>query len=436
MTDLPGATSAVAKRSLPHRLPFFYGWVMVGVTFIANMAYLGPTVWAFSVFAVPMTEDLQWSRAMLFGAVTARQLVAAALSPLLGRLADTLERPQFLLAAGGMLFAASLAALGLVHNLFWYFALSLTGGVGMAMESTIIRAVLNKWFVRQRGRAVTTSAMGWSFAAFVYPVFTQIIIVAFGWRMAWLVMGITSFILLVPLAFLVRRQPEDVGLLPDGDTPEQVEARKKAPGNQKGAEAEYSYTTKEVLHSKVTWLLLAIAIVAAPNVQALSATWVSRFRDVGIAAGAAATAVTIYGLVSLVSRFFWGVLVERYHIRKVLMFQMAGMVLTIFFLLNVRSAPAAIAYCIVQAVAFSGWTSLSHLIYPTYFGRRHIGAIQGILSPPATVAAAAGPLFIAWMFDLTGAYDAAYYVFMATWVAATVLMYLARPQPKPAAQAA
>ena len=431
MTDLPSPTTLSTKRALAHRLPFFYGWALVAVAFIMNMAYQGPTVWAFSVFAVPMSNDLGWSRATLFGALTARMLLSGLLSPFLGRLGDTLEKPQLLVAAGGVLFAASIALTGVVHSQLLYFALSLAGGLGMALEQTVMRAVLAKWFVRKRGRAVTTSTMGWSMAAFVYPVFTQLVIAAVGWRWAWGIMGLTSFILLVPLAFLMVRQPEDVDLLPDGDTPEQVEARKKAPGGQRGAEDEYSYTTREMLHSKVVWFLVAVTMLAAPTVQGLSTTWVSRFRDVGISAGAAATAVTIYGLSSLVSRFFWGVLVERYHIRKVLMAQMGMMVLTIAFLLNVRSAPVAIVYGIVQAMAFSGWTSLNPLIYPTYFGRRHIGAIQGILSPPTSIASAAGPLFVAWMFDFTGTYDKAYMVLMAFWAVAAGLMFLAKPPPRP-----
>ncbi len=434
MTDLPTPdATATRRRPLAHRTPFFYGWALVAVSFIMNMAYLGPAVWAFSVFAVPMSNDLGWSRAMLFSALTARILLSAALSPFIGRLGDTLKRPQLVVAAGGILYAASIAAIGLVDAKWQYFALSLAGSPGMVLQLTVQRAVLSKWFVRKRGRAITTSAMGWSMAAFVYPVFTQLVIASFGWRAAWGVMGLTSFVLLVPVAFLLIRQPEDVGLLPDGDTPEQVEARKKMPGTQGGAEHEYSYTPIEMLRSRVVWLLVVVTMLAQPTVQGLATTWVSRFRDVGISAGAAATAVTIYGLSSLISRFFWGILVERYHIRVVLIGQMVGMVLTIIFLLNVRSAPVAIVYGIVQGMAFSGWTSLHPLIYPTYFGRRHIGAIQGILAPPSSVAEAAGPLFVAWMFGFTGAYDKAYIVLMAFWAVAAVLMFLAKPPPRPVA---
>ena len=77
-----------------------------------------------------------------------------------------------------------------------------------------------------------------------------------------------------------------------------------------------------------------------------------------------------------------------------------------------------------------GYIGLSPLVYPTYFGRRYVGSIQGTLTPLVTISSAGGPFLIATVFDLTGSYRGAYIVIMFTWLAAAALMYLARP-PKP-----
>ena len=429
--------------NLAARLPFFYGWLMVASMFAAGMASAGPTLWALSVFAVPMTDDLGWTRATFFGALTARALLMGAFAPLFGRLADTERWPKPLMVFGGTTYALSLVLLSLVHSQLQYFLVfSLLGGIGQASGGGILRqAIVAKWFVRRRGRAIAMGSMGTGMAAFVYPLFAFALIAAVGWRAAWWWMGATSFLLLVPLALLIRRQPEDMGLLPDGETPEQAEARRlRAEAGDVRARDEHSFTLAEVRRSRTLWIIVVATMLTAPSMQGLTSTWVPYFQDIGLTAGTAATALTIYGLFSVLSRLVWGALVDRYHVRKVIMANGALIALMVLVLINILALASAVSidlrYVVMVfagflGIIFGGFIGLNPLLWPNYFGRRHIGTIRGTFMPFITFSTALGPLWINLIFDATGSYRLAYTILLVMWGVFIALMYFARPLQPP-----
>lgn len=400
--------------------------------FAAGMASSGPTLWAFSIFVHPMTDELGWSRGTLFGALAVRSLAMAVLAPFVGRLADNLEKPRPFMVVGGTLYAIGLASLSTVHStLAYYLIFVCVLGLGLTISGGYARtAYVSKWFVRKRGRAITMGTLGTAVAAFIYPVFTQFCIDEVGWRSTWVILGAMSFILIVPFAFIIRRQPEDMGLLPDGDTPEtahvQTPQERSAPKRE-----EATFTLKEALHTRAFWLLIATSLVIAPITGGgLSATWVPHFRDIGISANTAALSLTIYGLFSIISRFVWGYFVDRYHVRQVLIVLMTMASLALALLLNVQSATLAIIYSAYQGLVMGGYVGINPLVYPTYFGRRHVGAIQGTAAPMLAVGHAIGPFLNATVFDLTGSYRGAYFFMMFAWLAAAILMFQARPPSK------
>ena len=431
------------SSALASKMPFFYGWLIVLSMFAAGMASAGPTLWALSVFAIPMTDDLGWTRATFFGALAARQLLMGALAPIFGRLADTEKWPRILMVFGGSVYALSLILLSQIDNQLQYFlVLSLLGGIGQASGGGILRqAIVSKWFIRRRGRAIAIGSMGTGMAAFVYPLFAYSLIEFYGWRTAWIWMGVSSFILLVPLALLVRRQPEDIGLLPDGETAEQAQIRRsRAEKGDATAAEEHSFTLAEVTKSKTLWLIVLATMITAPSMQGLTSTWVPYFQDIGFSAGISATALTTYGLFSVLSRIVWGFIVERYHVRKVLMANGSLIALMVLVLINVQMITSAfnfdpvyvvIIFAAFLGIIFGGFIGLNPLLWPNYFGRKFIGSIRGTFTPFVTVSSALGPLWINYIFDKTGKYDLAYIILMVTWLVFVGLMFLAKPMVNP-----
>ena len=176
----------------------------------------------FGLFIKPMGDDLGIGRASFGWAQTARQSASSVTSPVIGWLIDRFGSrvmlPVATLATGAAM--VGLAYMSLPWHLIALFAIM--GLVGMSGPGSLVTSVpVLKWFVRDRGRAIAFTSLGIPIGAVLFVPLTQILIdeVADG-RMAWVVLAIIGVAVIVPLsAIFVRRQPEDMGLLPDGAAP-------------------------------------------------------------------------------------------------------------------------------------------------------------------------------------------------------------------------
>ena len=415
------------------KLPFYYGWVIVGSGMLSLMATSGATLWGFAFFSVPMGEELGWSRSTIFLAITLRAIVTAITTPFISRLMDEERWPRPIIIVSGVVSALSIMSIAVVQEVWqYYFLASLIGGLAGA-GGFVHQIITPKWFIRMRGRAVSLVSMGSSSAALIYPLFSQGLIAAFDWRWGLVALGVSVFVLKVPMAFLIWRAPEDLGLLPDGDTPEQVEQRKQeAPGSPGRARTEeYSFTAKEVIRTQTPWLLAASAVVAGPSLMGLAANWAPYYRDVGVSASSAALAVTTYGLFAIFGRTIWGLLAERHHIRKLMVTVTLLIALTTLWQIQVSSAWMAMTNGVLQGLTLGGYVAISQLIWSEYFGRQHLGAIRGIFTPFQTLSGAGGPFLLAAFSDLTGSYRQVFLALFFGWLVAAGCQFLAHPPKRP-----
>ena len=211
------------------RLPFYYGWLLVIGQFNAALINIGP--WSFPLFAVGMEEDLGWSRSALYGTMTVRMLLGFVLMPFTSRLMDSQRWPRIIMFGSSVIFGLTLIAVSRVTSLLeFYLVYGVIGGIGASgAAGGLYQALIPKWFVRKRGRATAYASMGSAASALLSPLYIVLFIDLFGWRTSWVLMGIIMFIIVAPFTLLVRRAPEDLGLLPDGDKPEPDDAEETGP---------------------------------------------------------------------------------------------------------------------------------------------------------------------------------------------------------------
>ncbi len=417
------------------RTPFYYGWGIVGAAFLMNLIATGVQLWSLSVLVVPMVDDLGWQRGDIFIALTGRSIITALLTPFFGRYIDRRHGGVLLMLSGGVLGAISAAAISTVHApwqfLFWF---GLVGGLaGPGAAYVVSAAIVPKWFIRKRGRALALSTMGTGAAALVMPLVATSLIGAVGWRDTWTVLGIATAVITIPLALLMRRQPEDVGLLPDGES-----AFDPGTGARRSAAAEeYSFGASEALRQPTTWLIVAAMTLASMSVLGVPSNLVPMLQDRGMSLEGAATGLTIYGLMSMLARFGWGILAERTHVRKAILI-LSGYAATVTFLFVAAGNGTAILFVLAAGTGFAvgGIVILNPLVWPTYLGRRHLGAILGFVLPITTVGGATGPFMMAKVFDWTGSYELGLVVLAGAWVLCGVAMYFARPFARTAPVAA
>lgn len=428
---------------------FFYGWLVVIASVLAGAVQSGGSVWGASVFASHMTDELGWSRSAFFGAFTLRALVGGVLSPFIGPMQDTQSGPRILMLLTGLTMGFSLITLKWIDNIVLFYvlfgalgALTMVGGAEM-----LIVAIVPKWFVRMRGRAVAIASSGTAMGPLFFPFLVHGIITLVGWRDAWVVLGIGSMAIMVPLALMVRSRPEDIGLLPDGAREPDPATIRQAQGERGGtaqgerqvrARAERSMTRRQAMRTYAFWLLILAFFLAMLGMGGFHANWIPYFEDIGFSPAVGAWAATAYGVCSISVRLVWGVVAERYPVRYLLVIQALLTAVSIMLFLNISNVPTLIIAGASHGLALGGFFIMRPLIIANYFGRQHLGAINGILRPFVTMSGAVSPLLIAGMFDIFGTYREAFILATLTWVLAAGVVFLAAPprRQQPASEAA
>jgi cyanate permease len=413
------------------RPQIFYGWIMVTVAGLGGVFTLGTGLWSIGIFVSPMQDELGWSRTAIFGALTVRALVAGALSPFIGPFFDTRNGPRIMSIVTAIILGTSMMAIRWVQEVWQFYLLfGVLGAVANVSGGTVlVESIVPKWFIRKRGRAVAMASMGGAFGP-VFPAGIQVAILAFGWRDAWLALGAFTLAVLLPLAFLIRTSPEDMGLLPDGDVEpeEQLGAVSSASSPQAARRVEeVSLTRGEAFRTPSFWMLVVIFSITSLGVQGFIANWLPYFQDIGFSAKTGALALTVYGAFVLPARFLWGFLAERYSVRYLLMIQHILTALGVIILLSIGNIGMLLLFAVFMGLAYGGYIPLQRLIYPIYYGRAHLGAIRGSMRPAITVASAAGPLLIAGLYDIRGSYTLAFTVVMSTWLLAGLMFMFAKP---------
>lgn len=230
---------------------------------------------------------------------------------------------------------------------------------------------------------------------------------------------------MLPLSLMVRTSPESVGLLPDGDRPDDPELGSSARGS--AIINERSFTRSEALHSKSFWLLslaLVLAVIGLPGYQA---HWVPYFEDIEFSRGMAATALTVFGMFSIAARFVWGYLSTRHDIRSLMVVQAALAAIGIVFILTVQNNVMLFAWAVYQGLTLAVFFQLQALLVVNTFGRAHIGAIRGVMFPFITLGSASGPMIIGALRDWLGSYNIPFMMVIITWILAGIVVYMAKP---------
>ena len=417
------------EASWQSKVPFYYGWVIVSAVFLTSFTTAGG-LWATGVLSVPMHEDLGWSRATIFAGITLRTLGAAFMGAYVGRIADRSGGARKLALFGGVVSAICLLLVAFVREP-WQFLLvfGVIGGLfGNGPVTVMIGAVVPKWFIRQRGKAMATASMGTGLAAFILPTLVNAISDNLGWREAWFALGLITVVLGVLPCLLIYTRPEDVGMLPDGNLDRPKAGQVAVP---RVAVPEFSFTRQEAFRTSTIWLVVVAVMFGTVSPTAFPTNLVPAYVELGFSTSTAAIAFSAYGALSFFGRFVWGSMADRMHIRKLLLIIATYSGMTVPLLLLLPGDTALIAGA-VAGVGLGGWVGLNQVVWAAYFGRDHTGAISGAVRPFITISGATGPLLVAALADLSGSYTLSIIVMAASWWVCAALLFLIKPPRLPA----
>ncbi|MEX2198218.1 MAG: MFS transporter [Burkholderiales bacterium] len=369
----------------------FYGWTILAVAGLGIFASGPGQSHSFSVFVGPIGEDLGLSKAAIAGAYGLATLVAAFLLPKMGRLVDRYgaRRMMFVVTLGlGLACLAFGAAGGIVTLALSFGALRFLGQGSLMMNSANLVA---QWFSRKRGFAMGLMSLGFAASMAVHPPLGQYLIAQFGWRWAWVILGLTTWlILLPPVLLLLVDKPEDKGLRPDGDA---------APAAGTAAPAIDGLALPEALRTSTFYLLVVGWFSMSMLVTTLHFYQVSILTAQGVSAEIAARVFPVSALVLAVSMPFVGRLFDRVRTRYVFATGLTILASALVGVTLVSDLPSAIAYAALFGLNNAFSLTMFGYLMPRYFGRKHLGSLQGTGQLVAVIGASLGPLPVGLAFD-------------------------------------
>lgn len=386
----------------------------------------------------PMADEFGWSRSQISLGITLGSIGAGIITPLLGPVLDRYGS-RWVLAGAQLIYGGCMMLLGRIESLFAFYAVFSGSRILAVGVSNLAGVVLvANWFVYKRGRAMGFAALGIRAGQGLLPLFAQAFITAFGWRNAWLGVGIMVWaIALIPTALFVRRRPEDVGLLPDGETVASRAAHTAAvvAGTAVAQKEDPSWTLKQALRTRALWMLTFAAAQFSLGIGAINLHLVSYLTDAGIPAEIAVTTFTVQAVAGSVGGLFWGWLSERWAIRWCMAAAFVGQALATLILLHPPDLLWAMLFGVAFGFNFGGLQTFTAVVFSDYFGRRSAGAINGFVQPPQLFCNAIGPLMSGLIFDNTQSYAPAFMVLVVSYLLGAVWMTLAAPSKLPATAA-
>ncbi len=418
------------------RKKIFYGWWIVLATTISNVFVGGTFFYGFTVFFNPIRDTFRWTAAVTSVAFAFRGLEQSILTPLAGLLVDRMG-PRKLMLFGWGIIGLGFLWMSRINSLWAFYGSFLLIATGMSLTSGVVsNTAIAHWFTKKRSRALSLMYIGAGTSGTLVPLLV-LSINHFGWRETLIFIGITLWVIGIPLSLVMRHKPSQYGYLPDGETPAAIHEPTNVPTSHSsskiaGQDLDYSatdFTAKAALRTRAFWLLSFVFFFQTIGPSAVVVHIVPYLESVDVPTTIAATAVTGMTLCSLIGRLGFGFLGDftnkRYLIAIALTLQTIG--LFIFSFIDMTRVWLVVPFLLTYAPGFGGPIPLRAAIQGDYFGTRSFGTIMGLMSVVATLSGLTSPIIAGWFYDVTGSYRGVWQIFALVTIPSIPLILLANP---------
>ncbi len=382
----------------PIKTKIFYGWIMVALAGF-TLYFSGPgQTYSVSVFIDSYINEFGWSRSTVSGMYSMGTLVAGMLMGIIGKLFDKYGHRKMGTAVALAFGVACLfmSTVSTVSTLFvGFFMIRLLGQGSMSLIGTTL---VPQWFIKKKGRALSiVSVMGAMSLATLPPVNTWLI-QNYGWRFGWQVWAVLLWVLVAPVIYyFIRTRPEDVGLYPDNE--EQVILE----GDNYVVE-EVSWTLKEAIKTRAFWMIIYVVIIPSAIITGCVFHQISILGQVGLTPERAALISSISSLIRLPLVLVAGQLADRVQLRYLLAASQGILLAMLGALFVADSVTWVMVYGILMGVQMALQGLVMGVIWPEYFGRKHLSTIRGTTMMAGVIGSALGPLPYGFAYDMFGGY--------------------------------
>ncbi|WP_406678620.1 MFS transporter [Neomoorella carbonis] len=384
----------------------FYGWWIVLVAFLSIAITYG-TKGVFGIVQLAMLEDLHWNRATIAGALSANMLVYAIAAPMVGRLMDKVGVKNTLII-GSLLTGLAYILVTTINSplqfyIYYGILLGLAGtGMGMIPGPTAV----SRWFIKKRGRALSLAIVGSPLGTAIFTFLAKDWLNTMGWKGTFKIMAILSWVLvIIPTFFLMRTSPEEMGMLPDGETSPVTTSGTAKKNIVTVYDNEEEWSLSKLLTSPKAWGLFLAYFFMAGNGWMQQVHQVPHLILLGLNKDVATNVLGINMFLAVISMLIWPSISDFMQRRTALIISLILQIVGSLLLLNARTLTLTYLFVVVMGLSYMGCYGLFSAMAADLFGRRSLGTVNGIMATAGAAGAAFGIYFGGWIYDITHSYS-------------------------------
>lgn len=398
----------------------FYGWVVVATFCIAGSAIWGVR-FSFGVFFKSLESEFALSRAATSAIFSAFMVLGSVFSVLGGWALDRFG-PRIVFLAMGICTGLSLLLTGQVTDLWQiFFTYSLLLAIGTSAIYVVIMSTVSRWFEKKRGLALGMASIGAGMGPLVVAPFATYLISAFDWRGSFTVLGIIALVLVIPLSLLLRRNPREIGLLPDG-----ADFSASETVSPKLVVLTDYLSPRQAVRTRSFWLLLSTFLIYSAYLLTILTHLVPHITDLGFSAAEAATVLSVAGGATIVGRVLLGMVSDRMGKKGAVMLGAALHIIALLCLLWARELWTFYTFAFIFGFGWGGMGPATAALIGDTFGLGRLGAILGLLDVGFNIGAAIGPVVAGLIYDLRQSYFLSFLLGIGLILATMVLVSFVR----------
>jgi MFS family permease len=392
---------------------------MVAATCALRVLGSGLHSFGFTVFFLPLSQDLGLNRTSTSLAFSLARAEGAIEGPIVGHLLDRYG-PKPIMLAAVLLMGVGYLLLSQVNS-YALFLIVYLGVISLAHAGGFMHApmvLINTWFIRHRARAITISSAAFGLGGVLVAPILSVIVQTWGWRWGAAIGGLLFLAIGVPLSLTVRRSPESIGLLPDGDEPASLQAVED--GQEQAIRSEVDVTVAEALRSFAFWGSVLAAGIRNGSYHAISVHFVPLMVWKGLSQSEAALLLSVYAFLGMASTLILGWFADKANkprLTAVILFAGAAAMFLLIFGSSLWSLCLfTMFFALVETTFPLGWAVVGDL-----FGRKHYAKIRGYMVLFYTWGGVLGPVIAGAIFDRWATYEPLLWSLVGVFVVAGLL---------------
>jgi MFS family permease len=394
-----------------------YGHVIAASCFCIQAVGIG-TYLSYGVLFNPLIDEFGWSRASISGAASMAFLLMGFLGIGVGKLNDRMG-PRILMTVSGIFFGLGyflMSRLEAIWQLYLFFGVIF--GIGLSTIDVIALSTIARWFVKKRGIVTGIVKVGTGFGQMVIPFLVSVLIIRYGWRSSCVSIGVAMLIILVAIAQLLRRDPGQMGLAPDGD----------ASGSTDGLVSDIEgLSLREAVRTRQFWTICASMLAILFCLLTVMVHIVPYAQEMNVSPTRAASVLSTIAGVSMAGRFISGIAIDRIGSKRVIIFCFILLVAGLLWLQIATELWMLYLFAVVYGVAHGGFFTAFSPLIAEFFGIKFHGSLFGVTMFSGNLGGSLGPITAGYVFDITGAYAGAIWICTVVAIIGFVLVTLLKP---------